>query len=237
MALSDSQIERYSRQIIVPEVGGRGQERLLAARLVIAGEIGDLAPVLAYMAGAGVGEIFLHAGHDRSLTERMITDMRELNSDAKILAADDHDPDLTEPADLVLILAGTPASPLAHAGKIPLPPGEGKRSAAERAGEGVPRSWPLILARLDSPGKIAVMTSSPPCPACADADLLAPFGARAETAGLIAMVAAVEAFKILTGRTLAASALLEFDGYRCVARELKAGPARCGCAAGDAKLR
>ncbi len=237
MTLSDSQIERYSRQIIVPEVGGRGQERLLAARLVIAGAMDDIELVLAYLAGAGVGEIFLHAGADRSRIERMIADMRELNSDAKILAADDHGPDLT--ADLVLILAGMPASPLAHAGKIPLPPGEGKRSAAERAGEGVPRSSPLILARLDAPGKIAVMTSSPPCPACADADLLAPFGARAETAGLIAMVAAVEAFKILAGLAPLAPTLLQFDGYECLARELKAGSKapRCGCSAGDAKLR
>lgn len=33
MTLSDAQIDRWSRQILVPEVGGRGQERLLAARV------------------------------------------------------------------------------------------------------------------------------------------------------------------------------------------------------------
>jgi len=35
--LTDAQIERYGRQIILPEVGGRGQERLLAARVAVAG--------------------------------------------------------------------------------------------------------------------------------------------------------------------------------------------------------
>ena len=106
---------------------------------------------------------------------------------------------------------------------------------------GVPRSQALILARLDVPGKIAVMTKTPPCPACADAGLLAPAAARAETAGFIAMAAAVEAFKLLIGRMPSAPTVLEFDGYRCTARELKAksGAVRCGCSIArvEAKLQ
>lgn len=38
MTLTDEQIERWSRQILLPEVGGRGQLRLLAARVAIAGD-------------------------------------------------------------------------------------------------------------------------------------------------------------------------------------------------------
>ena len=37
MNLTDAQIERYSRHIILPEVGGKGQARLLAGRVLIVG--------------------------------------------------------------------------------------------------------------------------------------------------------------------------------------------------------
>jgi hypothetical protein len=35
--LSDAHVERYARQVVLPEVGGRGQERLLASRVVVLG--------------------------------------------------------------------------------------------------------------------------------------------------------------------------------------------------------
>lgn len=59
MPLSDAQIERYSRQIILPEIGGTGQERLLAARVDVYG-VGPLVAMAArYLAGAGVGHLRL----------------------------------------------------------------------------------------------------------------------------------------------------------------------------------
>jgi adenylyltransferase/sulfurtransferase len=55
--LSDSQIERYSRQIILPQVGGKGQEKLLRARVLVNGS-GPLQTIaLLYLAAAGVGTI------------------------------------------------------------------------------------------------------------------------------------------------------------------------------------
>ena len=57
MTLTDAQIDRYSRQIIVPRIGGRGQERLLAARMLLAGDARDIEAPLAYLVGAGVGAI------------------------------------------------------------------------------------------------------------------------------------------------------------------------------------
>ena len=57
--LSDDQVRRYARHILLPEVGGRGQERLLAAAVAIEVGPGRAAEVaaLTYLAAAGVGRI------------------------------------------------------------------------------------------------------------------------------------------------------------------------------------
>ena len=66
--LSDEQIERYSRQLILAEVGPRGQERLGAARVAVVGTGAAAERVVAYLAAAGVGWIAadasLHAAVD-----------------------------------------------------------------------------------------------------------------------------------------------------------------------------
>lgn len=55
--LSDENLERYARQVIMPEVGEDGQERLLAARALIVGAGGLGSPVILYLAAAGIGTI------------------------------------------------------------------------------------------------------------------------------------------------------------------------------------
>ena len=57
MALSDEQLERYARHIVLREVGGTGQARLLAARVLVIGAGGLGSPVILYLAAAGVGTI------------------------------------------------------------------------------------------------------------------------------------------------------------------------------------
>lgn len=57
MKLREDQIERYSRQIILPNVGGRGQEKLLAAKVLIIGAGGLGSPAALYLASAGIGTI------------------------------------------------------------------------------------------------------------------------------------------------------------------------------------
>ncbi len=57
MALNDEELERYARHIILHEVGGPGQQKLKAAKVLVIGAGGLGSPVVLYLAAAGVGTI------------------------------------------------------------------------------------------------------------------------------------------------------------------------------------
>jgi len=57
MDLTDDQIERYARHIMLREVGGMGQVRLLSSSVLVVGAGGLGSPLLLYLAAAGVGRI------------------------------------------------------------------------------------------------------------------------------------------------------------------------------------
>src|SRR5215510_7290061 len=55
--MTEMQIRRYARHIVLPEIGGVGQARLIASRVLVVGAGGLGAPLLQYLAAAGVGTL------------------------------------------------------------------------------------------------------------------------------------------------------------------------------------
>lgn len=210
MPLNPQQIDRYSRQIIVPGMGGRAQERLIASRAVLAGEREYVEPALLYMTGAGVGSIELAiCDDDGSISAELANSMRHLNGDVTVL------PCVRESGaapDLVFASVGSAAS----------------LDAARELLARFPRTgW--VVARIDSPPRIAVLPSPPPCPQCARGTLLSPIHDRAQYASVVAMAATVEAFKLLAGYAKDnAASMIDFDGYQTHLSRLAPDP-NCDC--------
>jgi hypothetical protein len=189
MTLTDAQIDRYSRQIIVPHIGGRGQERMLAARILLAGDARDIEAPLAYLIGAGVGSISLKLSADQSV----FTEKRELNADVSVTPADRS----KSRVDLALVIIGSSAA---------------RKIADEIANDRDVRA--LVIAQLDAPGKIMVIPD-----AHGAGTIDAGFGTRAEAADFIAMLATAEAFKLIAGYAeIPPRATIEFDGYATTVR-------------------
>jgi molybdopterin-synthase adenylyltransferase len=55
--LSDDQLDRYARHIVLPEIGGEGQKRLLGAHILVIGAGGIGSPAVQYLAAAGIGRL------------------------------------------------------------------------------------------------------------------------------------------------------------------------------------
>src|SRR4051795_6659991 len=64
MALLPEEVERYARHLVLRDIGGPGQGKLKAARVLVVGAGGLGAPLLQYLAAAGVGSLGV-VDHDR----------------------------------------------------------------------------------------------------------------------------------------------------------------------------
>jgi molybdopterin/thiamine biosynthesis adenylyltransferase len=208
VVLTDSQIERYSRQIILPEIGGRGQELLLGARLRLVAESDLIEEALAYLVGAGVGSIAIGAA--RLPPEQQIslrTQMRELNSDVEIEA--DHGTGAEFNLDLRLISG--PASLEAA-----LKPSQTKT---------------IVAARLDRQPLVALIRSRPPCLRCIDEGFLKPIHDPGDEARTATMIALTEAIKILASgaATEQVSKLIRIRDYSASVEAVRADRHCAGC--------
>lgn len=89
MDFTEEQIERYSRHIILPEIGGRGQAKLLKSRVFVLGAGGLGSPALMYLAAAGVGKIGIADGDcvEVSNLQRQIIHSTKTVGEPKVLSA------------------------------------------------------------------------------------------------------------------------------------------------------
>ncbi|MAU41488.1 MAG: adenylyltransferase [Kordiimonas sp.] len=101
MVLNDQQLERYARHIILKEVGGAGQQKLLQARVLVIGAGGLGSPLLMYLAAAGVGHIGIVDDDEVELSnlQRQIIHVTNNLHQAKTVSAAQHiaalNPDVT----------------------------------------------------------------------------------------------------------------------------------------------
>ncbi len=89
MAFSNEQLERYSRHIILKEVGAKGQNKLLSSRVLIIGAGGLGAPAAMYLAAAGVGTVGIADADEVELSnlQRQIIHSTEDLGKAKVQSA------------------------------------------------------------------------------------------------------------------------------------------------------
>ena len=78
--LKDEQITRYSRHILLPEIGGKGQQRLLDARVRIHGTGRAADEAATYLIAAGIGVVIL----DATLIETRGQHFRAMNPDVEV---------------------------------------------------------------------------------------------------------------------------------------------------------
>ena len=211
MALfSDAEVERYARHLVLSEIGGPGQQRLAAARVLIVGAGGVGGPAALYLAAAGVGTIALVDDDTVALSnlQRQI-----LFSDAdigapKVQAAADRliqtNPHVAvEPHAVRLTPDNAAALIAAHDVVIDGTDDFETRFAVNAAC--VAAGKPLVSGALGRwTGQVAVFEGRP-CYQCLvpeslpDAETCARVGVVGALTGVIGSMAALEAIKLITG--------------------------------------
>jgi len=251
VSLTDPQLDRYARHIVLKEIGGEGQRKLLAASVAVVGAGGIGSPAIQYLAAAGVGAIRLIDDDQVSLDNlqrqilfgtadvgrekvRVAQDaVARLNPDIRFEAREerlraDNVAALLESADLVLDGSDNFATRLivsdhCTAARIPLVSAAIGRFQAQI---GTFRGW----------------QAGEPCYRCfvgdafnaEDCDNCAELGVLGAMAGLAGTFAALEAIRALTGfGEDPAGKLHIFDGLKPALRTVRIArdPACKGCGA------
>jgi len=230
---SDAEVERYARHLILSEVGGPGQQKLAAARVLIVGAGGVGGPAALYLAAAGVGNLTLVDDDAVSLS----------NLHRQILFTDDD--------------IGRPKVEAAAARLSTTNPHINVRAVAERL---TPANAPSLIAEhdvvidgtddfgtrftvndacltADKPlvsgalgrwnGQVAVFTGAP-CYRCLvpeappEAETCARVGVIGALTGVIGSMAALEAIKLITGAGAPLTGrMMLYDGLTATSRTVR----------------
>lgn len=226
--LSDAELDRYARHIVLRELGGAGQQKLRQARVLIVGAGALGSPVALYLAAAGVGRITIADDDHVSLSNlqrQVIFTDRDTGQDKAAVAAKRMlalNPHLSVTPMLRRITAQD--GPLLADFDVVL---DGTDSFASRSGINqacVAAGVPLVAGSIAQwEGQLSVWDPSrgAPCLACifpqAPAAGLAPSCAEAGVVGalpgVIGSMMALEAIKLIVGAgSVARGRLLIFDG-------------------------
>ncbi len=212
--MDDVQLLRYSRQILLPQIGIEGQERLRRARVLVVGVGGLGSPVAMYLAAAGVGHLTLADGDRVDLTnlQRQIAHTTQSIGTLKTESARNTLRALNPEVDVQGIATRLDGDQLAEqvASTDVIVDGSDNfetRFAVNRAC--VQARKPLVsgaVVRLE--GQLSVFDSSrpdSPCYACLYRDggggdeACATFGVLAPLPGIIGSIQATEVIKLITG--------------------------------------
>lgn len=235
--LNDSALLRYSRHILLPEIDIEGQQRLLAARVLVVGAGGLGAPALLYLASAGVGQLTLVDDDTVELTNlqrQVIHDMQTLGQ-PKVVSAAARLSAINPDVQLRLLnerLAGDSlaAEVAAHDLVLDCSDNFATRHAINRAC--VAARVPLVSgAAVRFSGQLAVYDvrdEASPCYHClfpeegeASDGPCATFGVLAPLVGVIGSLQAVEAVKLLAGRRPALGQLTLYEALEGSFRQLR----------------
>ena len=231
--MNDQQLLRYSRHILLPEIGIEGQERLQAAHALVIGAGGLGSPAAMYLASGGVGRISLADGDSVDLTnlQRQILHTTAAVGRAKAYSGKDTLAQLNPEIEVAAIperLEGERLAALVASADVVLDCCDNfaTRHAVNRAC--VAQRKPLVSgAAVRFDGQLSVFDlrqSSAPCYNClfpedteAEETRCAVMGVFAPLTGIIGTMQAAEALKLLcgTGESLNGRLLL-FD---CLAME------------------
>jgi molybdopterin-synthase adenylyltransferase len=216
MNLSDNQLDRYARHIVLRDIGGAGQSKLLSSHVLLIGAGGIGCPAMQYLAAAGVGTISVVDDDNVALSnlQRQVlyseSDVGRPKVDAARAAVSRLNPDIAFHALNQRISADTPASMLDNVDAVI----DGSDNFATRLIVNdlcFSARIPLISAAIGQfHGQIGTFTGwqdDAPCYRCFvgdahdpdDCDDCATQGVLGAMCGLMGSFAAMEAIRMITG--------------------------------------
>jgi len=232
---SEEEVERYARHLVLREVGGPGQQKLKAARVLIVGAGGLGAPAALYLAAAGVGVIGL-ADPDKvalSNLQRQVLygteDIGRAKVDRAARRLHDLNPHVQIEAHAVAVTAENVAG-VVEGYDLVLDGTDDFSTRFSVNAACVAAKKPLVSGALGRwTGQVGVFEGRP-CYRCLvpdvppDAETCSAVGVVGALAGVIGAMMALEAVKRITGAGEALSGrLLIYDGLAAEARTVRIG--------------